>query len=48
MSIDVFSQIGEDQALSWSVAGMSTLGFAPTLTASHVDHLQTGFSSTLE
>ena len=40
-------QIGELQALSCIVAGRSSLGFSPDFNASHVDHLQVGFSKTL-
>ena len=40
--------MGDVQALSWIVADMSDLGDSPARIASQVDHLQTGFSRTLE
>ena len=40
-------QIGEDQALSCIVEGISDLGLLPDFIASQVDHLQVGFSKTL-
>ena len=40
------NQIGEVQARSWIVADSAGFGSTPVRTASHVDHRQTGFSST--
>ena len=47
-SKDQLNQMGDVQALSWIVADMSDLGDSPARIASQVDHLQTGFSRTLE
>ena len=40
-------QIGDDHARSWIVVGMPGRGSTPARRASHVDHRQVGFSSTL-
>ena len=40
------TQIGDDQARSWMVAGRSGRGSTPARTASHVDQRHDGFSST--
>ena len=40
------TQIGDDQARSWMVAGRSGRGSTPARIASHVDQRHDGFSST--